>query len=71
MSERLTVENDAIWEAGVRQAIEWLQAGYPYGDMPEWRQSGVDWIADRLSDHLASHGSLTPTPTEEAPDARA
>jgi hypothetical protein len=33
-------------EAGIRQAVAWLQTDYSYGDMPEWRQQGVDWIED-------------------------
>jgi hypothetical protein len=40
----------AAWEAGVRQAITWLRADYPYGTGPDWRENGCDWIANRLSE---------------------
>ena len=40
----------AAWEAGVRQAITWLRADYPYGTGPDWRENGCDWIANRLAE---------------------
>jgi hypothetical protein len=43
-------ETRDVFEAGVRQAITWLRADYPYGDGPQWREDGCEWIADRLAD---------------------
>lgn len=45
---------DVGFEAGVRQAIEWLRADYPYGEGPEWREHGCEWIADRLAEHTST-----------------
>ncbi len=28
-------------QQGILDAIRWLSADYQYGDMPEWRQSGI------------------------------
>jgi hypothetical protein len=51
------VDLDAVrreaWGDGVRQAMTWLQADYPAFDGPEWRERGVEWIADRLRNHRA------------------
>ena len=50
-----SAENDAPgFEAGVRQAIEWLRADYAYGEGPDWREHGCEWIADRLAEHTAT-----------------
>lgn len=38
------------FESGVRRAIEWLRADYPFGEGPEWRESGAEWIAERLAE---------------------
>jgi hypothetical protein len=38
------------FEAGIRQAVEWLRADYPYGTGPEWRENGAEWIEDRLAE---------------------
>jgi hypothetical protein len=35
---------------GVRQAIEWLRAGYEYGTGPDWRERGAEWIAERAAE---------------------
>src|SRR5205085_9556077 len=35
--ERLAQAEATAWEAGVRQAITWLRADYPYGTGPDWR----------------------------------
>lgn len=45
------------WEEGVRQAITWLRADYPYGEGPDWREHGCEWIADRLAEHTATPGA--------------
>jgi hypothetical protein len=52
--ERIIADREhAARDEGVRQAIAWLQADYPYGTGPEWREQGVEWIADRLAEHRA------------------
>ena len=60
--ERLAQAEATAWEAGVRQAITWLRADYPYGTGPDWRENGCDWIANRLADHrrAALSGEETP-----------
>jgi len=32
------------FNAGVRQAVAWLRADYPYGTGPDWREDGCEWI---------------------------
>jgi len=48
------LENVAF-ERGVRWAMNELQAGYTYGDMPDWRQDGVDWLTKSLTEWKQEH----------------
>ena len=69
LAERVTVLGQVVevpesehyangWEAGVRQAFEWLQGGYEYGTGPQWREDGCEWILGCLA--------ATSTPTQPA-----
>jgi hypothetical protein len=62
----IAAERDEAWEEGVRQAIEWLRAGYEYGTGPDWREDGCEWIADHLTEHRRAAlcgDDPTPAPT--------
>jgi hypothetical protein len=49
--ERATADAEARGrDAGIRQAIQWLQADYEYGTGPDWRERGCEWIADRAAE---------------------
>lgn len=52
-------------EAGVRQAMTWLRADYPYGDGPNWRESGAEWIAQCLAKQTAANAD-PPAPRGDA-----
>ena len=60
LAERVTVLGQVVevpesehyangWEAGVRQAVDWLRGGYEYGTGPQWREDGCEWILGCLA----------------------
>ena len=50
MTSETLAKSDEGWECGYRAAIADLQAGYVYGDMPDWRADGVEWLSGRLTE---------------------
>lgn len=58
--------NSDAREEGVRQAIEWLRAGYEYGAGPEWRERGAEWIAERLVEERGERLPRKLTEVEQA-----